>query len=100
MDDKTLARRVLADRERQARRDRHTPWYMVNVNHPAISALYEEWRREEGEVRGAPGDEARVIFELSILTPRARQLLEQHYETIDMIREAMGRDDFKLPAEP
>ena len=100
MDDKELARRVLADRERQARRDRYTPWYMVNVNHPAISALYEEWRRDNGEQRGAPGDEARVIFELSILTPRARQLLEQHYETIDRLKEAMDRDDFKLPSEP
>lgn len=106
MTNSQLAKRILAERTRNAERDRarmgrhaDVPYYMLNIRHPAVAAMYDKWRAAQGPQGCPPGDLARTLFELDMLTPAGRQLLEQHYELIDRMRgiEKGDKDEKRNP---
>lgn len=39
----------------------------------------------------APSDRARTCFELELMAPAARRLLEQHFETVDRVKNMGNR---------
>ena len=81
-----LAERVLEERRSMAARRPGVAYYMMNLNHPAVGALYQLWLNEQGPHGMAPSDRARTCFELELMAPAARRLLEQHFETVDRVK--------------
>lgn len=89
-----LARRVWAERQIEAARAKRlgikgTPYYMMNLGHPAVRTLYDEWKAAKGLRReDAPGDIERTCFELELLGPEARRAIREHLERVDAVRAA------------
>lgn len=54
------------------------PWYFININHPAVRAIYDRYRRKAG-ILGPPSDIERVKFELYVLHPAVLRDLRRHY---------------------
>lgn len=46
-----LAERVLEERRSMAARQPGVAYYMMNLNHPAVGALYQLWLNEQGPPR-------------------------------------------------
>lgn len=94
-----LARRVWADRQVAAARAKRlgakgVPYYMMNLGHPAVRALYDEWKAAKGLRReDATGDIERTCFELELLGPEARRAIREHLERVDAVR-AAGAEAF------
>lgn len=55
------------------------PWYMMNIAHPVMGWLYNQYLAKLGEV-SPPGDACRTRFELSLLHPAALKKLAEHYK--------------------
>lgn len=70
---KRLAPLVLEDRSRAAaeKRSTDTPWYFININHPAMRPFYNSWLQSRGRLF-LPGDIDRAEFELSLLSNKPR----------------------------
>ena len=82
MTDEALAAALLAKRREAAARakacgKRPPSYYLLNINHPAIAAAYRRWREKAGFGFAAPGDKDRTLFEINMLSPEGRALLEQ-----------------------
>ena len=90
METNELVQRILEERARRAANDRslQSTYYMMNLRHPAVAVLYDEWKQENGE-QYAPGDAERTAFELELMSQKARKLLERHYENIDRLKAAL-----------
>ena len=113
-----LARRVWAERQIEAARAKRlgakgVPYYMMNLGHPAVRALYDEWKASRSARKGtgaptlppdmmggrglrredAPGDIERTCFELELLGPEARRAIREHLERVDAVR-AAGAEAF------
>lgn len=91
MSDDELIFRILEERRRFARQKPGVPYYMVNIGHPAVAAIYEKWRAQQGPRWAPPSDEARTAFELQMMSSTARQMLEDHFETIDQLKGLVGK---------
>lgn len=74
-----LAPRIIEERRKMADKDKRTPWYMVNIAHPVMGWLYNQYLAKLGEV-SPPGDACRTRFELSLLHPAALKKLAEHYK--------------------
>lgn len=95
MTDQELTLCILTERRRMAKKRPGTPWYMLNLEHPAVAVMYAKWRAGQGPHGCPPSDEARTRFELAMISPAGRALLEQHFEAIEkMRRQNNGRDSF------
>ncbi len=98
MTNKELAARILQDRRKSADKAAHrgkpkvVPYYMLNIQHPAVAAMYDRWRARQGPAGCPPSDMARTLFELDVLSPAGRALLEQHYQLLDQIHNTEGRN--------
>ena len=55
------------------------PWYMMNIAHPVMGWLYNQYLAKLGEV-SPPGDACRTRFELSLLHPAVLKKLAEHYK--------------------
>lgn len=88
MTDQELTLCILAERRRMAKKRPGTPWYMLNLEHPAVAVMYAKWRAGQGPHGCPPSDEARTRFELAMISPEGRALLEQHFEAIEKMRSA------------
>ena len=90
MTNEELAGRILEERKRRAQRQTNRkeqpPYYMLNIGHPAVAAVYSEWRSKKAPHGCPPSDLERTLFELDMMSPLARKLLEQHFDTIDRLR--------------
>ena len=51
MTQKELAREIVVERGRALRDGRRIPYYLVNINHPAISALYNAYSNIKAKIR-------------------------------------------------
>ena len=95
MTNEMLAERILEERKRRAQRRtnrrEHPAYYMMNIDHPAVAAIYSEWRSKKAPHGCPPGDLERTLFELDMMSPLARKFLEQHFETIDQLRSISER---------
>lgn len=91
MSDDELIFRILEERRRFARQKPGVPYYMVNIGHPAVASIYAKWRARQGPAGCPPGDEERTAFELEMMSPAARRLLEEHFETIDQLKGLVGK---------
>lgn len=103
-----LARRVWADRQVAAARAKRlgakgVPYYMMNLSHPAVRALYDEWKASRSARKGtgaptlppdmmggrglrredAPGDIERTCFELELLGPEARRAIRERLDRVE-----------------
>ncbi|WP_102050197.1 hypothetical protein [Pygmaiobacter massiliensis] len=82
---KELAAAILQERSemfaKSARRERNPlPYYLLNLSHPAMHLLYQNWRLEKkGQARFPPSDLERTEFELEMLSASALKTLEQHF---------------------
>lgn len=100
-----LARRVWAERKIAAERAKRMripppPWYMLNLGHPAIRALYDQWQAGKGWHRGdAPGDIERTCFELELLGEEARREIETYLDRLDQFREGAAAAEQEKGAE-
>lgn len=88
MTDRELAEHVLEERRRMAKKRPGMPYYMLNLEHPAVAVMYAKWRAVRGPHGCPPSDEARTEFELAMMSPEGRALLEQHFEAIEKMRSA------------
>ena len=88
MTDRELTLCILEERRRMAKKRPGTPWYMPNLEHPAVAVMYAKWRAEQGPHGCPPSDEARTQFELAMMSPEGRALLEEHFEVIEKMRSA------------
>lgn len=95
MSDEDLIFRILEERRRIARQKPGVPYYMVNIGHPAVVSIYEKWRAQQGPRWAPPSDEARTAFELQMMSSIARQMLEDHFETIDRLKRIYGEGEKK-----
>lgn len=86
MTDRELAAHILEERRRLAKKRPGVPYYMLNIGHPAVEVAYAKWRAAQGPHGCPPGDEERTMFELSMMSPACRALLEQHFEVIERMR--------------
>lgn len=91
-----LARRVYAERKIEATRAKRMrtqepPYYIMNLGHPVIRALYDRWKMSKGLHRGdAPGDVERTCFELELLGEQARREIEAYLDRMEKIRAGTG----------
>lgn len=106
-----LARRVYAERKIEATRAKRMrtqepPYYIMNLSHPAVRALYDEWKASRSARKGtgaptlppdmmggrglrredAPGDIERTCFELELLGPEARRAIRERLDRVDGMR--------------
>ena len=88
MTDRELAQRIVEERRRMARKRRGMPYYMLNLEHPAVAVMYAKWRAGQGPHGCPPSDEARTEFEISMMSQAGRALLEEHFEVIEKMRSA------------
>ena len=93
MTDEELVARILEERRRIARKKPGVPYYMINIGHPAVAAIYEKWRAQQGPRWAPPSDEARTLFELQMMNGTARRMLEDHFETIDRLKKLAGKPE-------
>lgn len=93
MTDEELVSRILEERRRIARQKPGVPYYMINIGHPAVAAIYEKWRAQQGPRWAPPSDEARTAFELQMMSGTARRMLEDHFETIDRLKKLAGKPE-------
>lgn len=83
---KELAAEILLERSemfaKSARRERKPlPYYILNLSHPTMHQLYENWRiAKKGQARFPPSDIERAEFELEMLSDMALKALEQHFQ--------------------
>lgn len=64
-----LAPLIIEERRKAAEQNpKRPPWYMMNIAHPVMVWLYNQYLAKLGEV-SPPGDACRTRFELSILHP-------------------------------
>lgn len=87
-----LADCILADRARAAEKSdgRRPPWYMLNVNHPAVLAMLDQYRQAHG-LRHALSDRERTVWEIKMLHPKARAALMAYYTRQEAIRAEVRR---------
>ena len=53
-------------------------YYMLNINHPAVDSLRRRFCESRGiQIHGIMSDEERYEFELSVLHPGARKVVEE-----------------------
>lgn len=92
-----LARRVYADRklaDERAKRIRTVPasWYMMNLSHPVVRILYDNWKAGLGLQReGAPGDTERTLFELGLMNEETLREIEEYLDRVEAVRGMPGR---------
>lgn len=64
-----LAPLIIEERRKAAEQNpKRPPWYMVNIAHPVMGWLYNQYLAKLGEV-SPPGDACRTRFELALLHP-------------------------------
>ena len=74
-----LAPLIIEERRKAADKDKRTPWYMVNIAHPVMGWLYNQYLAKLGEV-SPPGDACRTRFVLALLHPAVLKKLAEHYK--------------------
>ena len=85
MTQKELAREIVVERGRALRDGRRIPYYLVNINHPAISALYNAYKSTARvPSHFPPSDIERTLFELSLLNETAITALRAHYNSPEL----------------
>lgn len=62
-----LADRILAVRNKEAGKNPKTPYYFLNISHPALRGLYASWKHSISP----PDDRDRMIWELKQLSAEA-----------------------------
>lgn len=82
---------VLEERQRMAKKRPGVPYYMLNVQHPAVAVMYAKWRAEQGPHGCPPGDRERTLFELDMMAPAARRLLEDHFDLVLRLRQEAAK---------
>lgn len=76
-----LAPLIIEERRKAAEQNpKRPPWYMMNIAHPVMGWLYNQYLAKLGEV-SPPGDACRTRFELSILHPAVLKKLAEHYKS-------------------
>lgn len=91
-----LARRVYAEQKVEATRAKRMrtqepPYYIMNLGHPVIRALYDRWKMSRGLHRGdAPGDVERTCFEMELPGEQARREIEAYLNRVEQIRSGTG----------
>lgn len=74
-----LAPIIIEERRKTAAQNpKRPPWYMVNIAHPVIGRLYNQYLAELCET-SPPGDACRTRFELSLLHPAVLKKLAEYY---------------------
>lgn len=87
-----LAARVYEARGKAAARAQRLrtpppPYYMMNLNHPVVRALYDAWKAARGIwPQDPPGDAERTEFELSLLSAETREAVEAYLDRIEAMR--------------
>ncbi len=75
-----LAPLIIEERRKAAEQNpKRPPWYMMNIAHPVMGWLYNQYLAKLGEV-SPPGDACRTRFELSLLHPAVLKQLAEHYK--------------------
>lgn len=75
-----LAPLIIEERRKAAEQNpKRPPWYMVNIAHPVMGWLYNQYLAKLGEV-SPPGDACRTRFELSLLHPAVLKKLAELYK--------------------
>lgn len=75
-----LAPLIIEERRKAADQNpKRPPWYMMNIAHPVMVWLYNQYLAKLGEV-SPPGDACRTRFELSLLHPAVLKKLAEHYK--------------------
>lgn len=64
-------------------RERRAPYYLLNLRHPTIRALYDRWRKDHGGPTVAPGDLERITWELSLMSQETQVVIQAHFEAVD-----------------
>lgn len=76
-----LARAIVSERTQAARKRRKTPYYIINLTHPALKELYEKYKAARGiPHQFPPGDIERTRFELSLLSDETIAAIRAHCE--------------------
>lgn len=113
-----LAARVYEARGKAAQRAKrlHTPpppFYMMNLGHPVVRALYDAWKAARPVRKGTsapalppgrmggrgiwpqdpPGDVERTEFELSLLSAETREAVQAYLDRIEAMR--AGAEDLR-----
>lgn len=71
---------IIEERRKAAEQNpKRPPWYMMNIAHPVMGWLYNQYLAKLGEV-SPPGDACRTRFELSLLHPAVLKKLAEHYK--------------------
>lgn len=74
-----LAPVIVEERRKTAEQNpKRPPWYMVNIAHPVMGWLYNQYLAKLCET-SPPGDACRTRFELSLLHPAVLKKLAEHY---------------------
>ena len=74
-----LAEMIAAERREVCENNPRAPWYMININHPAIGPLYKRWRESTGEIF-PPSDVDRILWELKLLKPEVLEDIKNAVE--------------------
>ena len=95
-EERALAQKIYRSRSSLAAPGSRVPaYYLLQLAHPGIQALYQAWRRREGLRPGEPmGDAQRIGFELALLRPEAVQYLAGYADWADAQRQEMGAQLF------
>lgn len=82
-----------AQRVYQNRNPRNGNYYMLNIGHPVIFALWVKWRTEHGISGKYPaGDADRIAFEMSLLAPETQEKVMEHTRKREEAEAENGRD--------
>lgn len=95
-EERALAQKIYRSRSRLAAPGRRVPaYYLLQLAHPGVQALYRAWREREGLRPGEPMEDAqRIAFELALLRPEVAQYLAGYADWADAQRQEMGAQLF------
>lgn len=71
-----LADRILAEREKVVKHNPKTPYYFLNIAHPALRGIYAAWK----PVTSPPSDKERLIWELKLLNAEALKAIAENFK--------------------
>jgi hypothetical protein len=71
-----LAERIIAERNKVAEHNSKTPYYFLNVGHPALMGLYAEWKPNTTP----PSDKERLVWELKQLNADALKKIAEKFK--------------------
>ena len=71
-----LADRILAEREKVVKHNPRTPYYFLNIAHPALRGIYAAWK----PTTSPPSDKERLIRELKLLNAETLKEIAENFK--------------------